>query len=52
MEVIFHRGNILILMGDFNVWVDMKEDRDKNKLLALMIQSTSPGTYSQKWAYS
>ena len=36
LEGIFHKGDIVILVGDFNVWVDIEDDRDAKKLLTLM----------------
>ena len=36
VDGIFHKGDILILVGDFNVWVDIEEDRDRKRLLTLM----------------
>ena len=28
IEGIFHKGDTILLVGDFNVWVDVKDDRD------------------------
>ena len=36
IEGIFHKGDTILLVGDFNVWVDVKGDRDAKKLLKLM----------------
>ena len=36
IDGIFHKGDMLILVGDFNVWVDKEDDRDRKRLLTLM----------------
>ena len=36
LERLFDKADILILVGDFNVWVDIEDDRDAKKLSTLM----------------
>ena len=36
MEKILFKGDALLVVGDFNVWVDVEDDPNANKLLTLM----------------
>ena len=36
LEIIFAKADILILVGDFNVWVDIEDDIDSKKLMNVM----------------
>ena len=36
LEKVFAKGDIIILVGDFNVWVDIEDDVDAVKLMPLM----------------
>ena len=36
MDAVFHKGDITIVVGDFNVWIDVEDDIDTRRLLTLM----------------
>ena len=36
MDKILNKGEVMLLVGDFNVWVDCEEDTEAEKLLTLM----------------
>ena len=36
LDSVFHKGDSVVIVGDFNVWVDNQKDPDTKKLLTLM----------------
>ena len=36
VEKVFDKGDSIIIVGDFNIWVDKESDQDSEKVLTLM----------------